>query len=66
MVRTLYRGSYQSKDGPVRRRVRIKVTFPETFVGDIPFHCHLADHKDNGMMAMLRIVPPKRFSRKPF
>ena len=24
--------------------------------GDIPFHCHLVDHEDNGMMAVLRIV----------
>jgi FtsP/CotA-like multicopper oxidase with cupredoxin domain len=27
-------------------------------VGDIPFHCHLTDHEDNGMMAVLRVLPP--------
>ncbi len=49
---------YHSKDGPVRPgRVRIKLTFPESLAGDIPFHCHLADHEDNGMMAVLRVVP---------
>jgi FtsP/CotA-like multicopper oxidase with cupredoxin domain len=49
---------YHSKEGPVRPgRVRIKLTFPAALAGDIPFHCHLADHEDNGMMAVLRVVP---------
>jgi FtsP/CotA-like multicopper oxidase with cupredoxin domain len=49
---------YHSKEGPVRPgRVRIKLTFPETLAGDIPFHCHLVDHEDNGMMAVLRVIP---------
>jgi FtsP/CotA-like multicopper oxidase with cupredoxin domain len=49
---------YRSKEGPVRPgRVRIKLTFPEALAGDIPFHCHLADHEDNGMMAVLRVLP---------
>ncbi len=49
---------YHSKVGPIRPgRVRIKLTFPPALAGDIPFHCHLADHEDNGMMAVLRVVP---------
>jgi FtsP/CotA-like multicopper oxidase with cupredoxin domain len=49
---------YHSKEGPVRPgRVRIKLYFPESLAGDIPFHCHLVDHEDNGMMAVLRVVP---------
>ena len=49
---------YHSKVGPVRPgRVRIKLSFPESLAGDIPFHCHLVDHEDNGMMAVLRVVP---------
>jgi FtsP/CotA-like multicopper oxidase with cupredoxin domain len=52
---------YHSKEGPVRPgRVRIKLTFPESLAGDIPFHCHLVDHEDNGMMAVLRVVRPRR------
>jgi FtsP/CotA-like multicopper oxidase with cupredoxin domain len=44
--------------GPVTPgRVRIKLYFPEELAGDIPFHCHLVDHEDNGMMAVLRILP---------
>jgi FtsP/CotA-like multicopper oxidase with cupredoxin domain len=49
---------YHSKEGPIRPgRVRIKLTFPAQLVGDIPFHCHLVDHEDNGMMAVLRVLP---------
>ena len=50
---------FHSKDGPVRPgRVRVRMTFPADLAGDIPFHCHLVDHEDNGMMAVLRIVKP--------
>ena len=54
-------GGGHEYDGPavVPGRVHIKVTFPEELAGDIPFHCHLVDHEDNGMMAVLRVVPAK-------
>jgi FtsP/CotA-like multicopper oxidase with cupredoxin domain len=49
---------YHSKEGPIRPgRVRIKLSFPARLLGDIPFHCHLVDHEDNGMMAVLRVLP---------
>jgi FtsP/CotA-like multicopper oxidase with cupredoxin domain len=49
---------YHSKEGPIRPgRVRVKLSFPQALAGDIPFHCHLADHEDNGMMAVLRVLP---------
>jgi FtsP/CotA-like multicopper oxidase with cupredoxin domain len=52
---------YHSKEGPVRPgRVRIKLYFPESLAGDIPFHCHLVDHEDNGMMAVLRVTHSDR------
>jgi FtsP/CotA-like multicopper oxidase with cupredoxin domain len=57
---------YHSKEGRVRPgRVRIKLFFPESLAGDIPFHCHLVDHEDNGMMAVLRVAPSdhKAFAR---
>jgi FtsP/CotA-like multicopper oxidase with cupredoxin domain len=55
---------YHSKEGPVRPgRVRIKLTFPDALAGDIPFHCHLADHEDNGMMAVLRVLPRGHLTR---
>jgi FtsP/CotA-like multicopper oxidase with cupredoxin domain len=50
---------FHSKDGPVRPgRIRVRMTFPASLAGDIPFHCHLVDHEDNGMMAVLRIAKP--------
>jgi FtsP/CotA-like multicopper oxidase with cupredoxin domain len=39
-------------------QVRIRLYFPESLAGDIPFHCHLVDHEDNGMMGVLRVLPP--------
>jgi hypothetical protein len=55
---------YRSTQGPVRPgRVRLRMTFPADMAGDIPFHCHLVDHEDNGMMAVLRIVKPGAPSR---
>jgi FtsP/CotA-like multicopper oxidase with cupredoxin domain len=45
-------------DGPLKPGiVRIKIAFPKEFVGDIPIHCHLVDHEDNGMMAVVHVVP---------
>jgi len=37
--------------------VRIKIVFPPEFVGDVPIHCHLVDHEDNGMMAVVHVEP---------
>ena len=45
-------------DGTLRPgRVRVKMSFPDELAGDIPFHCHLVEHEDNGMMAVLRVLP---------
>ena len=41
-------------------QVRIRLYFPESLAGDIPFHCHLVDHEDNGMMGVVRVVPRRR------
>jgi FtsP/CotA-like multicopper oxidase with cupredoxin domain len=50
---------YRYRDeGPVRPgRVVIKLFFPPTLAGDIPVHCHLVDHEDNGMMGVVRVLP---------
>lgn len=56
---------YRSQEGPIRPgRVRVKLFFPASLAGDIPFHCHLVDHEDNGMMAVLRVLPTPVRSRK--
>jgi FtsP/CotA-like multicopper oxidase with cupredoxin domain len=46
-------------------RVRIKLEFPPELAGDIPFHCHLMEHEDNGMMGVLRVVPRQAASLDP-
>jgi len=54
-----------SQEGPVRPgRVRLRMTFPASLAGDIPFHCHLVDHEDNGMMGVLRIAKPGAAPRR--
>jgi suppressor of ftsI len=38
-------------------RVRVLVDFRDPAVrGTFPFHCHMADHEDNGMMATVRVI----------
>ncbi|HVJ51874.1 MAG TPA: multicopper oxidase family protein [Aliidongia sp.] len=46
-----------ARDRVAPGRVRIKLYFPASLAGDIPFHCHLVDHEDNGMMGVVRVVP---------
>ena len=54
-------GDVTKATGPiVPGRIRIKLYFPPELAGDIPFHCHLVDHEDSGMMAVLRVLPPQQ------
>ena len=57
-------GGYHAKEPVIPGRVKIKVYFPDSLAGDIPFHCHLVDHEDNGMMAVLRVLPAGRKVQK--
>ena len=51
-------GYRDRQEGPVRPgRVVIKLYFPPALAGDIPVHCHLVDHEDNGMMGVVRVLP---------
>ena len=50
-------GYRDRKEGPVRPgRVVIELYFPPELAGDIPVHCHLVDHEDNGMMGVVRVL----------
>jgi FtsP/CotA-like multicopper oxidase with cupredoxin domain len=31
-------------------------------VGTFPYHCHLLEHEDGGMMALIRVEPRSRLS----
>jgi FtsP/CotA-like multicopper oxidase with cupredoxin domain len=39
-------------------KVRVDFRDPNT-IGTFVFHCHLLEHEDNGMMALIRIDPPE-------
>jgi len=37
--------------------VRLKMDFRGPDVGDFVFHCHILNHEDRGMMAIIRVLP---------
>jgi len=39
---------------PANGRVTVRVAFDD-FVGRSVFHCHILDHEDNGMMAVIEV-----------
>jgi FtsP/CotA-like multicopper oxidase with cupredoxin domain len=43
--------------------VRLRMDFrdPNT-IGIFPYHCHLLEHEDGGMMGTIRVVSPRQFS----
>ena len=34
-------------------------------VGDFVYHCHILDHEDNGMMAIIRVMPQTKTTSGP-
>jgi len=47
---------YWSGTGPFPS-VTLRMDFRGAVVGDFVFHCHILDHEDNGMMAIIRVLP---------
>lgn len=45
------RGKYPS--------VKVRMDFRGQVVGDFVYHCHILDHEDGGMMAVIRVEPKK-------
>jgi FtsP/CotA-like multicopper oxidase with cupredoxin domain len=39
--------------------VKVRMDFRGPDVGDFVYHCHILGHEDNGMMAIIRVLPPK-------
>ncbi len=37
--------------------VTLRMDFRGPTVGDFVYHCHILDHEDNGMMAIIRVLP---------
>ena len=41
--------------------VRIRVDFRDpNIIGTFPYHCHILEHEDKGMMGTIQVVPPTR------
>lgn len=47
---------YWSGSGPYPS-VTLRMDFRGPDVGDFVYHCHILDHEDNGMMAIIRVLP---------
>jgi FtsP/CotA-like multicopper oxidase with cupredoxin domain len=37
--------------------VTLRIDFRGPDVGDFVYHCHILNHEDNGMMAIIRVKP---------
>lgn len=37
--------------------IKVKMDFRGPVVGDFVYHCHILGHEDNGMMAVIRVLP---------
>jgi FtsP/CotA-like multicopper oxidase with cupredoxin domain len=40
-------------------RVHVRMDFRRADIGDFVYHCHILNHEDQGMMAIIRVLPPK-------
>jgi FtsP/CotA-like multicopper oxidase with cupredoxin domain len=47
---------YWSGTGPYTN-VKVRLDFRGPVVGDFVYHCHILDHEDAGMMAIIRVLP---------
>lgn len=54
---------FDTVDIPARSTIVVRIRFAD-FTGRTVFHCHILNHEDKGMMAVLDIVPPDAQSRK--
>ncbi len=50
---------YWSGSGPYPS-VKVRMDFRGPLIGDFVYHCHILGHEDNGMMAIIRVMPPRR------
>ena len=50
---------YWTGTGPYPN-VTVRMDFRGPDVGDFVYHCHILDHEDNGMMAIIRVMPQSK------
>jgi len=44
--------------------VTLRLDFRGPVTGDFVFHCHILEHEDGGMMAVIRVLPPATTSKR--
>jgi Multicopper oxidase len=46
--------------------VKLRMDFRDpSIVGTFPYHCHLLEHEDGGMMGLVRVEPPAAARTEP-
>lgn len=48
---------YSPAGNPPYPSVKVRMDFRGPDVGDFVYHCHILNHEDNGMMAIIRVLP---------
>ena len=52
-----YTIDYWKGPGNAFPSIKLKMDFRGPVVGDFVYHCHILGHEDNGMMALIRVLP---------
>jgi FtsP/CotA-like multicopper oxidase with cupredoxin domain len=52
---------FWSGEGPYPS-VKVRIDFRGPIIGDFVYHCHILEHEDGGMMAIIRVLPPNSSS----
>jgi hypothetical protein len=50
---------WDGKPGDPYPSVSVRMDFRGQDIGDFVYHCHILGHEDNGMMAIIRVLPSR-------
>ncbi|HEX3945330.1 MAG TPA: multicopper oxidase domain-containing protein [Rhizomicrobium sp.] len=51
---------YWDGESPTYPSITVRMDFRGAVTGDFVYHCHILDHEDGGMMAIIRVNPPAK------
>jgi FtsP/CotA-like multicopper oxidase with cupredoxin domain len=57
-----YQVGYWDQIGPYPK-IKVRMDFRGQVVGDFVYHCHILQHEDGGMMAIIRVLPEEKKTR---
>jgi FtsP/CotA-like multicopper oxidase with cupredoxin domain len=58
-----YQVGYWDQIGPYPK-IKVRMDFRGQVVGDFVYHCHILQHEDGGMMAIIRVLPEARKKKR--